>query len=260
MSNKGNKSTYSVSQNFLTSRRVIRSLLRRTQITKADTVLEIGAGKGHITKALAEVSGKVISYEIDPVLYRRLATQLPPSVCLYQEDFLQCQLPKEPYQVFANIPFSRTTEIIRKLTTGKRMPKAMWLVMEKGAAKRFCGSPRESVSSLRIKPYFETKIVYYFAKEDFHPAPSVDTVLVEWIRKSEPDLPVEEQSEFEAFLRYSFSHGVYGAKALLTKRQISVALHRAGFPMIGPSGNMQYVQWLCLFRCWKRFGRRISGK
>ena len=48
--NKGNP--YSISQNFLTDRRIIDRLLSKTDISHNDTVLEIGAGKGHITKAL----------------------------------------------------------------------------------------------------------------------------------------------------------------------------------------------------------------
>lgn len=258
MSKKGNKSKYSISQNFLTSQRLICSLLRRTQIKKTDTVLEIGAGKGHITKALAAFGCKVISYEVDLELYRRLESRIPASVRLYHADFLHSALPKGPYKVFANIPFSSTTEIVRKLTTGEHMPEAMWLVMEKGAAKRFCGMPRESLASLRIKPYFETKIVYFFAKEDFHPAPRVDSVLVEWTRKETPDLLMKEQHAFESFLRYCFCYGLFGTHAPLTKRQISIALRRAGLPMVERSGDVKYVQWLCLFRCWQKYGKRIT--
>ena len=64
---KGN-SPFSISQNFLTSRKLIEALLRKTNLQKEDTVLEIGAGKGHITKALAQKCRNVVSYEIDPAL------------------------------------------------------------------------------------------------------------------------------------------------------------------------------------------------
>ena len=59
----------------MTSRRLIRSLLQRMLISKVDTVLEIDARNGNVTKALAEASGKVISYEIDTVLYRWLVME-----------------------------------------------------------------------------------------------------------------------------------------------------------------------------------------
>ncbi len=57
----------------------------------------------------------MIAYEIDGKLYESLKPQLSENVRLYRTDFLNCPLPKTPYKVFANIPFSRTTEILRKL-------------------------------------------------------------------------------------------------------------------------------------------------
>ena len=130
----------------------------------------------------------------------------------------------------------------------------MWLIMEKGAAKRFCGQPRESRISLQIKPFFDVQIVYHFRREDFHPMPRVDIVMLEFQQKSHSDLPVSQQAAFSAFFEQVHRKGLY---KLLTKKQVSTALRLAGLPPIEPSGNMQYVQWLCLFRCWQQFGRKV---
>ena len=246
---------YSISQNFLTSRRTIDRMINKTSISKKDTVLEIGAGKGHITKALADTAGYVLTYEIDTVLAEKLKPKLPENVRLIEGDFLRDALLKGKYKVFANIPFSRTTEIVRKLTEAIDPPEAMWLIMEKGAAKRFCGLPKETQSSLCIKPYFETKIVYHLRREDFHPAPRVDCVLVAFIRKAVPDIPAAERASFAAFTEKAKRLGI---GSLLTKKQIATALRLAGLPMIERSGDILYVQWLCLFRCWKKFGKGRS--
>ena len=250
---------YSISQNFLTSRRLIERLIKIAQLTKEDTVLEIGAGKGHITKALADTCKTVLAYEIDRRLYESLKPQLPGNVRLYGVDFLKCALPKSPYKVFANIPFSITTAILRKLTNADPLPEGMWLVMEKGAAKRFCGLPRENLNALLLKPFFETRIVYHFRREDFHPAPRVDSVLLELKRKAVPDIQLSERRDFAAFLTHSFRYGLFGSHALLTKKQISTALRLSGLPPVERSGDILYVQWLCLFRCWRQFGKTIDG-
>lgn len=252
--NNGKVMPFSVSQNFLTSRKTIDRLLRLTDLSEADTILEIGAGKGHITKALADTGKQVVTYEIDQKLAEKLAPQLPNNVRLIPNDFLRCPLPKGTYKVFANIPFSRTTEIVRKLTDAENAPQSMWLIMEKGAAKRFCGQPRESRISLQIKPFFDAQIVYHFRREDFHPMPRVDVVMLEFKHKLQPDLPVSQQAAFSAFFEQVHRKGLY---KLLTKKQVSTALRLAGLPPIEPSGNMQYVQWLCLFRCWQQFGRKV---
>lgn len=240
------KNEYSISQNFLTSRRVIDGLLRLTDISPADTVLEIGAGKGHITRALAEICGRVLTYEIDPALAARLQGSLPPNVSLYGQDFLRAPLPKGDYKVFANIPFSITTDILRKLTGGSNPPKAAWLIMEKGAAMRFCGQPRESSISLLLKPWWEVRIVHRLRREDFHPMPRVDCVLLELRYKSAPDIPLRDRRTWAQFVARGQQ---YGLRGMLTTRQTAQALRESGIPM---SATLRYVQWLCLFRCWKR--------
>ena len=247
---------YSVSQNFLTSRKTIDRLIRIAGLQKNDTVLEIGAGKGHITKALSDACGKVISYEIDLRLYQRLKKQLQSNVKLHYGDFLKYRLPRESYKVFANIPFSITTDIVRKLTTADPLPQGMWLIMEKGAAKRFCGIPKESLASLLIKPRYDTKIVYHFSREDFHPAPRVDVVMLELRRKNTADVSPAQWENYCMFLRHSLQYGIFGSNALLTKKQIDTALKLEGLPRLKPSDEVLYIQWLCLFRCWLRFGKR----
>ena len=248
--------SYSVSQNFLTSSKTIDRLIRIAGLQKNDTVLEIGAGKGHITKALSDACGKVISYEIDPRLYEGLKNRLQSNVQLHYGDFLKCCLPSENYQVFANIPFSITTDIVRKLTTADPLPQGMWLIMEKGAAKRFCGMPKESLPSLLIKPWYETKIVYHFRREDFHPAPRVDVVMMEFRRKETADVLPMQRESYCQFLRHSLQYGIFGKNALLTKKQIDTALKLEGLPKLKPSDDVLYIQWLCLFRCWLRLGKR----
>lgn len=241
---------FSVSQNFLTSKRTVERLIRIAKLKKTDRVLEIGAGKGHITRALAAACAEVISYEIDPDLCARLNSNLPEHVTLICGDFLQTHLPTEPYRVFANIPFSRTTDIIRKLTGGNRLPEDCWLIMEKGAAKRFCGKPHESLQSLLLKPFFDVEIRYYFRREDFHPSPKVDVVLLHILRKQSPDISFQQRKMYECFLRACLQHGFGGQNAPMSRHQVNTALKIAGFPLYEQSKTMLYVQWLCLFRWW----------
>lgn len=239
------KNKYSISQNFLTSGRTISRLLTLTDLSKDDMVLEIGAGKGHITRALAQRCGRVLTCEIDPALIAMLRGALPENVRLHQGDFLRMPLPRGPYKVFANIPFNRTTDIIRRLTDAPHPPEAAWLIVEKGAAMRFSGAGQESLTSLSLKPWWEVRIVHRLRREDFHPLPSVDCVLLELRRKAPPDVPVKERRLWDSFVERAVRHGLRG---LLTPRQIASALRQADVPM---SATMRYVQWLCLFRCWR---------
>lgn len=176
----------SKSQNFLTSRRLLERIVRKSTISRHDTVLEIGAGKGHLTEALCRRAGYVYSVEIDRKLYERAKERLQDfsNIKIVCGDFMKYRLPnKGDYKVFANIPYSLTTKIVKKLTEDAHPPSEMWLVMEKGAAKRFMGMPAETKYSLLLKRRWKLEIIYYFSREDFHPKPSVDSVLLHFIRK-----------------------------------------------------------------------------
>lgn len=249
------------SQNFLTSRKLIQRIVCLAGFQREDVVLEIGTGKGHLTEELCRQAGKVCSVEIDKRLMESAGKRLSKysNVELVSGDFLKYHLPeKGAYQVFANIPFFLTTQIMEKLTQGKNPPTDIWLVMEKGAAKRFMGIPKETQKSLALKVRWEMKMVYHFRREDFHPKPSVDCVLVHFGRKAIPDLNGKEYREFQQFIERAVRYGMTGKGGPLTKRQASAALKKAGLYHAYEDGVTLYIQWLCLFRCYQdlKGGRR----
>lgn len=249
---RGAKAPLWVSQNFLTSRQVIHSALSKTTLGRDDHVIEIGPGKGHITEKLASRVRQVTAIELDGGLFNKLALRFAGAgnVVLIRNDFLRFALPKEGgYKVFSSIPFSITTAIVRKLTECHNPPAEAWLIMEKGAALRFMGTPRASLRSLMLKPFFETGIVFRFSREDFHPKPACDVVMLHLKRKAQPDIPLGLRPDFERFMQAALSGQLY---RLLSKKQVSRALKEAGLPGDIVPAEMLYIQWLCLFRCYAR--------
>lgn len=220
-------------------------------IDKTDTVIEIGTGKGHLTEELCRKAGYVFSVELDSGLLETAAKRLGQrtNLSLIPGDFLQYKLPaRGRYQVFANIPYAITTQIVEKLTEAPNPPEDIWLVMEAGAARRFTGLGKETERSLLLKVYWNLEIRYRFRREDFHPSPSVESVLVHFSGKKEPDLCRKDYINFRRFVKHSMKYGISGPQALLTRRQVSVALKQAGLPHAHEDGVTLYIQWLCLFR------------
>ena len=247
------------SQNFITDRKLINRIVRLSNIDKNDTVLEIGTGKGHLTETLCRRGGCVYSIEIDRKLYEGTREKLArfSNLKLIHGDFLNYSLPaKGAYKVFANIPYFITTQIVEKLTEVSNPPTDIWLVMEKGAAKRFMGLPRETEKSLLLKVNWKMKIVYHFCRDDFHPMPSVDSVLLHFSRRAVPDLNRNEYYAYKKFVQHSMKYGICGKRGLLTRRQVSVALKQAGLPDLPENGATLYIQWLCLFRCYQTLSHK----
>lgn len=247
------------SQNFITDKKLIRRLIRISSIGRGDTVVEIGTGKGHLTEELCGKGGDIYSVELDRKLYEGAKKKLEgySNLKLIHGDFLKYSLPaKGEYKVFSNIPYFITTKIVEKLTEAQNPPKEIWLIMEKGAAKRFMGTGKETEKSLLLKVNWEMKILYHFRREDFHPKPSVDSVMLHFYKKEKPDLDKKGYEEFKRFVSHSMKYGVCGKKGLLSKRQAAIALKQAGQPHAHEDGVTLYIQWLCLFRCYRQFYKK----
>ena len=107
------------SQNTLVDPKLVAELIRKSSIGKKDTVVEIDAGRGIITRELIRVAGKVIAVEIDKELCLDLKNKFRniKNLELICGDFLKFKLPLYHYKVFANIPFIITSDVIRKLTS-----------------------------------------------------------------------------------------------------------------------------------------------
>lgn len=253
MNKQGRRTPLSVSQNFLTSRRLLERIVSLSHITLQDDCIEIGPGKGHITRVLLKRCKHLTAVELDSRLFARLSENFNdyPNLALINSDFLHFTLPeRKPYKIFANIPFAITTAIVKKITEARNPPVDAYLVMEKGAAKRFAGIPAENKHSLWIKPFFSCRIVYYFQRTDFHPMPGTDVVLVHFSKKAAPDIPIALREKYQRFITESLRTPGQGFGRMLTKRQIHTALKQAALPSLPADGAMLYVQWLCLFRCW----------
>ena len=249
---KNNSPPTWVSQNFLTGAKIIRRLLRKTSINSQDHIIEIGPGKGHITGVLLRRCKKVSAIEIDKSLYHRLHAKFETAgnLKLYHLDFLKWQLPAHgTYKVFANIPFCHTTDIVRKLAESINPPAEAWLTMEKGAAKRLMGIPRENALSLILKPLFDMRVMYHFAREDFHPMPGVDVVMVHLKRKELRDIPLPQWRSYRRFVATATKNNCAGLARIFSKKQLSRACREAGLSDL-VSGEILYIQWLCLFRCY----------
>lgn len=194
-----------LSQNFLVNRKLVRKLIRGSSISPSDTVLEIGSGTGIITQELLQTTKKVIAIEQDVVLYSQLKQKFAgnSNLFLYQGDFLNFNLPKYPYKVFSNIPFSITGAIVRKLLGNPTPPTDCYLIMQSQAAAKFIIQPTaNTLAAILYYPFWDIQITYRFARTDFSPIPAVDSVLVRF----SPRCLITNKSAYQDFIAYSFTH------------------------------------------------------
>ena len=258
------------SQNFLRSRRLVDRLLARSRIGPGDLVVEIGPGTGVITERLAPRCRQVLAIERDPRLVARLRGRLAgvANVAVFEADFLGFPLPITGYKVFASIPFDITAAVVARLTSGPGAADDAYLVVQREAAQKLLGEPRESLAGVLLKPWFEPTLVHRFRREDFAPAPQVDVVMLRLRKRGPPlvaagdgqlfrDVVVHGFTAWQPTLRDAFGQ-VLGAGGLRRlEGRTPVDLRRA------PS-TARFEEWLDLFAAFRDVGgerarRAIAG-
>lgn len=178
----------SLGQNFLKSKSALAAMITAGSVTDTDTILEIGPGKGALTKALLEAGATVVAVEKDETLVTYLNELFPQEIktkklTLSTNDILNTTtkklgLPKK-YKVIANIPYYITGEIIRFFLTQKEKPDTMVLLVQKEVAERIvCRDRKESILSLSVKAYGTPKYIQTVSKKYFSPSPKVDSAII----------------------------------------------------------------------------------
>jgi len=241
------------SQNFLKSRCLVDRLLDKSALGPDDVVYEIGPGKGVITERLAQRCRQVIAIEKDPLLVAALRSRFArtANVRLHEGDFLEYRLPGGPYKVFASIPFTITSAIVSRLTTAPVPPEDTYLMMQKEAAERFLGVPRETLSGVLVKASFALELLHRFRRDDFTPAPLVDVVMLRLCKRGPPLLSRKEMPLFRDFVVYGFTTPRPSLRAIfkdiLTPRQCKLLSRDLHIDFDVTPTVLCFEQWLRLF-------------
>lgn len=210
------KRLHTYSQHFLRSPRFVAELIGHSSIRPRDLVIDIGAGSGTITSVLARRARSVIAIEPEPKTARTLKSNMTrfSNVMVIEQDFLRYTLPNESYKVFANIPFHLSSEILDKLITADRPPRAIYVIVQKQFARKLLASGKffTSQTGMAIAPWWSARIRRPLKKTDFWPHPAVDTVLLEIKPRETPLLNLGEKYDYENFVKECFENPRYFRK------------------------------------------------
>lgn len=244
------------SQNFLRKAELVQDLIKKSSLNKEDIVIEIGSGKGIITKELASICCEVIAIEADPLLARALKESFKTvlNVKIFRDNFLTYNLPKVPYKIFSNIPFNITADIIKKICDAINPPQDSYLILQTEAAKKYAGSPygKETLFSILHKPLFRFEIIHHFKKSDFNPVPQVNSVLLRIERLSRPLIETKQLPLFRDFVSYGFTSNKptlkKGYKNVFGHVQFLKLADELGFSPDAKPTDLNFEQWLGIFK------------
>lgn len=193
-------------QNFLIDEGVLQNIIRSSEITKDDCVLEIGPGIGTMTQALAEAAGHVVAVEIDanliPILHETLHDHA--NVSIIHNDVLKLDLHElietynhgNPVKVVANLPYYITTPIIMGLFESHAPILSITVMVQKEVADRMQSGPGSKdygALSLAVQYYAQPSIVQEVPPNCFIPRPNVGSAVIRLKAHNVPPVQVQDE-------------------------------------------------------------------
>jgi 23S rRNA (adenine-N6)-dimethyltransferase len=230
-------------QHFLRSSKLAAELVRGAGIERGDLVLDLGAGTGVLTAALAHAGARVVAVEIDPALADGLRARFP-RVDVRREDVLRFPLPRERFKVVANLPFDGATEMLRRLLDPAESLQTADVVVEWGlAAKRTAVWPSTQLSTY-WGAWFQLSVARRLTRCAFAPPPAVDAGVLRIVRRAHPLVPVSERRAYAKFLARGYRDGSRAVVpwALLKKCEAELGFDRKARPR-----DLDAQQWAGLF-------------
>ncbi len=199
-------------QNFLINENIIKKIILAAEITKEDTILEIGPGLGFLTKILAKKTKKVIAIEKDENMVKILKEELKEfkNIKIIKEDILKIKnlneiLENKKYKIVANLPYYITGPVIKKFLTEEPFPEVLILMVQKEVAQRIVAkSPKGNFLSNFIQYLANCKIISYIDSHNFFPKPKVNSAIIKIIPKKNIDFNFFKN--FLIILKVGFLH------------------------------------------------------
>jgi 16S rRNA (adenine1518-N6/adenine1519-N6)-dimethyltransferase len=201
---------HGLGQNFLTDSGVRDAVAEAAGITPDDEVLEVGAGVGTLTVALAPKSRRLVAVELDGRLMPALRESLVghDNVEVVRTDILRFNVrsafPNGNEIVAGNIPYNLTGALIRKLLDEPPRPRRLSLVVQKEVAERWTASSGASLSTVAVQVFAEARMVLTIPAAAFTPPPRVDSALVRLEVRERPAVEVDDLQSFFRFVEVVF--------------------------------------------------------
>jgi 16S rRNA (adenine1518-N6/adenine1519-N6)-dimethyltransferase len=181
-------------QHFLADANVTRKIVRTADVGPGSRVVEIGAGTGTLTRALADAGASVVAYEVDPGL-RPLLEEVTAGLevelrfdDVTDVDFAE-SLDGDGWSMVANLPYNVGTPVVLEAIRGATNIERFVVMVQEEVARRFvatAGSPDYGLPSVVTGIYTEAKLAFTVPPQVFYPPPRVDSGVVVMVRKTTP--------------------------------------------------------------------------
>lgn len=201
----------SLGQNFLIDGNIARNIVDQCDFEGGDTVIEIGPGRGCLTRLVQPLVHKLVAIEIDNRLIQGLEEEFRAcdNVEIIHADFLNFStLPEaQRLRIIGNIPYHITSPILFKVIQWKDRVFDLTLLVQREVADRIVATPRSKqygILSIFSQTYADVCRLLTVPKTVFTPVPKVESALVRWRFTAERSTGILDDRFFRQIVRQAF--------------------------------------------------------
>jgi 16S rRNA (adenine1518-N6/adenine1519-N6)-dimethyltransferase len=243
-------------QNFLGDPRVLGELADLAGLRPGETVVELGAGLGHLTRALAATGARVVAVERDRDLAPILRAELP-GVEVVEADAKSFDLAAaargERIVVCGNLPYHLSSPILFHLLDHRAVLRRAVLLLQREVAERIAASPggRDyGLLSVLVQLGADARLALHVDRRAFTPPPEVESSALVLDFLPHPRAEVRDERRFRALVKAAFAQRrktLWNAlKAIPSARE---ALERAGIDPRRRGETLSVAEFAAVERC-----------
>ena len=252
-------------QNFLVDYDVAKRIVAAAQLTDADEVLEIGPGKGALTRILVHRVPKFVAVELDPELTDALSRRFSEreNLTVLNRDALDFD-PADHfthgYKVVANLPYYAATSIIRKFISAAPRPHSLVVMVQREVAANIAAQPGDmGLLSVMVQIYGAPRILFSVPPRCFRPMPKVTSAVLRIDLYNRPAVPVNDHGSFIEFAAAGFRAP---RKQLSNSLQLGLnsepepvrdTLAAAGIDGRRRPATLSLSEWVSLYNVWNDY-------
>ena len=203
-------------QNFLTDRNILSRILESTGIADGERILEVGPGRGDLTRLLAENGAQVLAVELDRQLVPLLESEFAgrANVEIIQADILDTDLRelllsrwRGKWKVAANLPYNISSQILIKFLDNRVLFSRLVLMLQREVGERLVAPPsckEYGILSVFCRLHFDIYREFLVRPGSFYPVPKVDSVVLRFDSLAAPRVDVGDEAFFRQVVRSAF--------------------------------------------------------
>jgi 16S rRNA (adenine1518-N6/adenine1519-N6)-dimethyltransferase len=193
------KAKKSLGQNFLINAAVAEKMAAFAGTCAGDTVLEIGPGRGMLTRVLLRDVSRVVAVEKDDHLFELLKSTFKgqETLELIHGDILQTDISRlvdGKTKIVANLPYNIGTQFILRIVEHSAKIQSVVVMLQKEVAERICapvGDKAYSALSVIVSAGFRAVPGFVVGPNNFSPRPKVDSLVLKLLPRKDP-IPVQD--------------------------------------------------------------------